>query len=69
MKEEVFEEQVKSHVKHQTISPGQDRASLDWEYIGRMREVTTDFIQLFKWIAKCVETKMPLSFDDFSRYK
>lgn len=48
------------------VDPG-EREVLDWEHIKDMQENHTVFRQLFSWISKCIDDKLPHQFEVWRR--
>ena len=48
-----------------TISSGRAREAVDWEHIEDMRAQSSEFNQVFVWIARCLSDANPYAFMDF----
>ncbi|UYO48789.1 hypothetical protein KQX64_23285 [Rhodopseudomonas palustris] len=47
------------------IASGVNRISLDWDHIRDMRTQSTDFSEVFDWIAKCIELRRPYTIGQY----
>ena len=53
MSDAEFDEKIAEKISLVRISTGKERPALDWEHIGDLRSLSTDFQLLFEWVAYC----------------
>jgi hypothetical protein len=46
----------KAEVKH--IATGRDREGLDWDHLADLRNITREFVELFEWLATCLDKRV-----------
>lgn len=64
-----FEQDIAPLISESRISGARDRAALDWETIKNLESISEDFVNLFEWIAYCLEEKQAYTFDEFSQIR
>jgi hypothetical protein len=64
-----FEQLISGTINETQISNGKERAALDWEHVNDLRSISSDFVDLFEWIAYCLLQKGAYRFEDFSHIR
>lgn len=67
MKDSEFDEQISKLINVTTITTGREREILDWEHIKDLRQLNSDFDELFQWISKCLLTGVAYKFNDYRK--
>jgi hypothetical protein len=58
-------ERLASNVAVTPVSPGSTRAALDWEHIRDMKTQSSEFVDLFEWVARCLRDSKAYTFEHF----
>ncbi len=64
-----FENQISSKIGLAIFGSVKERATLDWEHINDLPNLSTNFTDLFEWTAYCLNQKRAYSFADYEHIR
>ena len=51
------------------VAPGATRAALDWEHIRDMKAQSSEFVDLFEWVARCLRDSRAYTYEHFTNLR
>jgi hypothetical protein len=57
-----FESNIAGRIDLKTLVSGRKQATLDWNHLQEMRQISSDFANLLHWIEMCIDQSRALTF-------